>query len=297
MEQTLKSVIELTEETKVYLLSKSKTPVLPIKSLPLLNTKLWGLNRGRVVIVAGRTAMGKTALMTQFAQDISNNQDRTIYLSLEMPCKELIARNFCRKFKINNQEIEHGNFDKYIEKFDKFNKDSVADKIKYSDVLGANWSDIDTILNKMEKTKPSVVFIDHINHIKTSGINDKAVIDDYLTKLKECAIKHNITFVIGAQINRLGQGEKNPLPELHHLKGTGRLEEIADMCLLLFWPYYYDKSKPFDEYKIIIAKNRYGGTGIHDCKFLPQYSLFEEKQEIDNRAKQYNDSEQVIWEE
>lgn len=277
MEQTLVSALDIIDQTEVYLLSKPKTPVLPFSSMPILNHKLWGFNKGRVVIIAGRTAMGKTALMTQIAEDLGINKDRTIYLSLEMPVKELIARNFCRNREIDNQELEHGGFDKHVEEFGKFKKYACNSNIKYSEVLGANWIEIDNLIKSMESKKPQCIIIDHINHIKTQGTNDKATIDDYLTNLKSVAIKHGITFIIGAQINRLGQGEKNPLPELHHLKGTGRLEEIADLCLLLFWPYYYDKSKDFEDYKIIIAKNRYGPTGIHECLFYPQYSKFKEK--------------------
>ena len=148
--------------------------------------------------------------------------------------------------------------------------------LKYSDCIGMNWKQIDAMINECEINKPQAIVIDHVNHIKTSGLNDKAVIDDYLTNILTLSRKHGITFIIGAQINRISQNEKNNYPELHHLKGTGRFEEIADMVLLLYWPYYYDNRKPLDDYQIIIGKNWYGSTGIHECRFQPQYSLFEE---------------------
>lgn len=277
MEQTLINVIELSDSAEIYLLSKPKQPVLPITSLPLLNYKLWGLNKGRTVIVAGRTAMGKTNLMTQIAWDLGKNGNKTIYLSLEMPNKELYARCFSRQFRINNNELEHGNFDKFIKEHNSFKNSLVNINLHFSDCIGSNWKQIDELIMKMELNKPDCIIIDHVNHIKTSGINDKATIDDYLTNIHAMAQKHNITFIIGAQINRLGQSEKNPMPELHHLKGTGRLEEIADLVLLLYWEHYYNKSKPFEDYQIIVAKNRYGSTGVHDCTFKPQFSLFTEK--------------------
>ena len=292
MEQTLVTAQEITNQTEVYLLNKPKSPILPISSLPVLNNTLWGCNKGRVIIVAGRTAMGKTALMTQIAEDLGANKDRTIYLSLEMPLKELIARNFSRSQMIDNTELEHGNFDRHLEAFKRFKINTAENRVLYSEVLGATWKEIETIINNCEIKKPQCIIIDHINHIKTSGTNDKAIIDDYLTNIKAMAIKHNITFIIGAQINRLGQSDNNPMPELHHLKGTGRLEEIADLCLLLFWPFYYDRKKNFKDYQIIIAKNRYGRTGVHECDFLPQYSLFKEKNENHRIIRDTSESEE-----
>lgn len=281
----LKDISLVSEATEVYLLSKPKYPLLPINSLPKLNHKIWGLNKGRVIIVAGRTAMGKTALMTQMAWDLGMNKNRTIYLTLEMPEKELYARCFCRTMRVNNYEIEQGRFDEHIEKYKDFRKSHQNMTLKFSETIGKSWKQIDEILQKMEGSKPSCIIIDHINHIKSSGVNDKAVIDDYLTNIQEAANKYDITFIIGAQINRLSQSEKNPRPELHHLKGTGRLEEISDMVILLFWPYYYDKTKNIEDYEIIVAKNRYGATGVHDCSFYPQHSLFTEKNNVQKLNK------------
>ncbi len=280
MEQSLNSVNVIAEKTEVYLLSKPKSPLLPITSLPVLNRKIWGLNKGRIIVVTGRTAMGKTALMTQMAWDLGMNKDKTIYLTLEMPEKELYARCFCRNEKINNYEIEQGNFDKYQDKYKKFRQSHQNISLKFSETIGKSWKEIDEILKQMEGAKPDCILIDHINHIKGSTSNDKANIDDYLTNVQIIALKHNITFVIGAQINRLSQSEKSPRPELHHLKGSGRLEEVADMVLLLYWPYYYDNQKNIEDYEIIIGKNRYGATGVHKCNFYPQYSLFTDKSPI-----------------
>lgn len=288
MEQTLIDINQLADEANDYLLNKPKQPILPISSMPLLNHKLWGLNKGRVVIVAGRTAMGKTNLMTQMGWDIARN-NKVVYLSLEMPNKELYTRCFSRQYKIDNNELEHGNFAQYIKQHDGFKLSLKGMKLKFSEVIGSNWKQINELVLSMGESKPDCIIIDHINHIKTSGLNDKSVIDDYLTNIHLMAQKHNITFVIGAQINRLAQSDKNPMPELHHLKGTGRLEEIADLVLLLFWEHYYNKKKPFEDYQIIIAKNRYGSTGVHDCKFKPQFSLFYEGEKTETKKPSLED--------
>ncbi len=304
MEQTLNSVDLISEQTEVYLLSKPKSPLLPITSLPQFNTKIWGLNKGRIIVVAGRTAMGKTALMTQIGWDLGMNKDKTAYLTLEMPEKELYARCFCRNKKINNYEIEQGNFDKYQSQYKEFRKSHQNISLKFSQTIGKNWKEIDEILKTMEEKKPDCIIIDHINHIKGSTTNDKSNIDDYLTNIDIIRHRHNITFVIGAQINRLSQSEKSPRPELHHLKGSGRLEEISDMVLLLYWPYYYDPKRNIEEYEIIVGKNRYGSTGVHNCNFYPQYSLFSERvnivQKVNNKkdiTKSKINEDEIQWEE
>ena len=71
---------------------------------------------------------------------------------------------------------------------------------------------------------------------------------------------------------------ENKRPNLWQLKSSGTLEEHADTVLLGFWEHHYDNSKPFNDYDIIIAKQRNGMTGTVKVKFLAPNSRFEEKE-------------------
>lgn len=293
MKQKFQSFKELSIQTGDYLKSLPKHPVLPISSMPKLNKLLWGLGRGRILIIAGRTAMGKSALISQVAWDLAKNGSKVLYLNLEMPNNQVFLRCFSRNYKINNEELLHGNIDLYLDKYQLFCDDCKQLPLRISDCLGSTWEEIDQLFANMPE-KPDVIVVDHINHLKSNGNNDKTIIDDYLTNIHAISRKYNITVIIGAQINRLAGNQTNPFPELHHLKGSGRLEEIADMVWLLFWAYYYNRQKEINDYNIIVAKNRYGRTLLYDCNFYPQYSLFTDKNETNNH-KDMDQTNEERW--
>ncbi len=61
------------------------------------------------------------------------------------------------------------------------------------------------------------------------------------------------------------------------IHNSGVLEEHSDAVLLCFWEHFYNSEKPFNNYDIIIAKQRNGVTGKLRIKFFPQHYRFEEE--------------------
>jgi len=137
---------------------------------------------------------------------------------------------------------------------------------------GKTHQEIFSIIEKLN-VPIDAVFIDYVQMISSGGKNDKQAIDEYIKKLRNYAIKNNLCFVIGSQINRgTHDGGKIKKPEMWELKGSGALEEIMDMCFLVHWQHYYTKEKDiFNDYWIKVAKNREGKTGIFECKYEPEF--------------------------
>lgn len=278
---------------------------LGLASLPLLSKTIWGLGRGRLIIVAARTSQGKTAFMSQLNYDLALQRYRTVFLSLEQSVEEVCMRDFCREKRIDNQQILRGGFEKYKKEWEEHAAVSSIMHAEISDCLGKSWRDINKIIDDAKEKKPDVIFIDHINDIRSDDIRNKAAIDDYLINLRALSKKYNITFVIGAQISRAGQDDKDKIPQLHHLKETGKLEEIADMVMLLHWPYFSDRRKPKNEYMVLVAKHRFGNTGYHPAAFYPEWSLIAEVEPkiVEAKNDKYKPvgthipSEQINWQD
>lgn len=284
----------LDGKAEVKMMSYGEEMVLGLQSLPDLSNMLWGYDRGQIIVVAGRTSMGKSAFLMQNAYDFAKQGYKCVYLSLEMSEEALWIRNFCREKKINLYQIKRGGFKDLQSQWNDYKKQKVNFGI--SDCLGRNVKDIDNIIQKKLINKPDVIFIDHINEIRGENGSDKQAIDDYLTTLKTIAVHHNITFVIAAQINRISQDDKkSTMPMLHHLKSTGKLEEVANIVILLYWPWYYNSKKDKNIYNLIIAKNRDGWTGLHECNFFPEHLLFVEKDKYKKDIDAIKE-EEVVWE-
>jgi len=101
----------------------------------------------------------------------------------------------------------------------------------------------------------------------------KDAIDDYIKKLRNYAIQKNFCAIVGCQISRATHEQhKLRYPELWELKGSGEIEEAADLAFLLHWEYFYTREEESkNKYIIKVAKNRNGRTGIFECAFFPQY--------------------------
>lgn len=290
----LKSPEILNQSTEMMMLGYGKEPYLALNSLPEFSRIPWGYGKGRVIILGARTSQGKSAFLAQNSFDFAMQGKKVVFLSLEMSESSIWMRNFCREQRIDNYEILKGKFPEYKQQWSEF-KNKTKIKILVSDCLGKDWKEVNSLIEMMTTKKPDVVIIDHINDIRTNGINDKAILDDYILNIRRIAIHYGITFIIGAQINRAPQDDKDKTPQLHHLKGTGKLEEAADMVILLHWPHFYDQSKEKNDYLLIVAKNRHGKTGFHMANFYPEYSLIEEKSKSKTRYETKQPELTIEW--
>lgn len=282
----------LNQEAEVMMLGYGKEPYLGLKSLPEFTRIPWGYGKGRVIIIGARTSQGKSAFLAQNSFDLASQGYKVVMLSLEMSESSLWMRNFCREMKIDNYDILRGGFPDMKDKWETF-KSKTKIKIMVSDCVGKDWKEVNSIIESMPTQKPDVIIIDHINDIRLSGNNDRAIMDDYILNIRRIAIHNGITFLIGAQINRAAQDDKDQPPQLHHLKGTGKLEEAADMVVLLHWPYFYDKTKDIEKYLLLIAKNRHGKTDYKQVNFYPQFSLFKEVEQVEEYSSKFKKQETV----
>lgn len=264
-------------KTKKMLEARGQAPEIPIKSLPELNKKLWGLHPKKLTILGARTSNGKSAFALQLAWDIAKQNIPVLFLSLEMYEEDIIERLFCMAQKVDNYELLKGNFSEHIQSWWKFEKELEGTNLVITDMLGKTWQDVDKYLSELT-AKPKVIFIDHLQEAKHASLsNQKEVIDEYLKKMRLLAIRDNIALVICSQINRASQGENvGSEPQLHHLKNSGYIEEGADQIILLHWPYHYQKTGDRNKFIINVAKNRNGRTGWIDVCYQPEHYHFYE---------------------
>lgn len=244
--------------------------------MPDLDFKIWGIKRQKMTLIAARTSVGKSAFALQIAYDLALQGKRILFLSLEMTVEDMLERLFCYEYKIDNQELMRGNYSIHKDKFKKFSDDIKRLKFVFSDCIGKSWGEVDEILNTLNP-KPDAVFIDHINAIKISGNNAKSIIDDYIINIVRIAKHQNIAMVLCCQINRDNQKDDDKTPQLHELKGSGNLEESADIVIMLHWPFKYAKDGEKlnkNKYVIIVGKNRNGPTGYVNVHFTPEHYSF-----------------------
>ena len=260
---------------------KGKPPELPIKTLPALNNKLWGLSRKKLVVVGGRPSQGKSVWLLQIAYDFASQGFRVVFFSYEMSKEVCVERIICNQIKIDNFLLRTGNIDENTDK--KVNLFYI-DKLKKTkfiivESIGNTLPSFSQILNVFGNKRPDIVVIDYGNMVSAGPRQTrKEAMDEFIKGVRALAIHNNFCAIMGAQINRtVHEGGKMREPQVWMLKETGEFEQVADTIFLLHWPWLYDNSLPKNDYIIKVGKNRDGRTGRFECLFYPEFYKIVEK--------------------
>ena len=202
-----------------------------------------------------------------------------------MSKEQILERLLTQICLINNLDLREGRSkDELIEREKTFLAWIDNVKLLIDDKYGY---DFDKIVRIVELIKPDFVFIDYIQMISTKGYRSKLdAIEEYVRKIKELANEYNFGAILISQVNRTGvEGA-----EMQHLKWSGVLEEHADTVCMLKWDWSIQEPNKFI---VDVKKQRHGivKNGIV-IDFIPQYSLFKERNEETDKELSYKETRQ-----
>ncbi len=255
---------------------------LSITSLPTLNEKIWGLRKQKLVVVAGRPSQGKSTFAGQMAWDFAKDKKKVVLFSLEMTNQVFMERLLSNYCGIDNRLLFTGEVvnehDKYLGKINEFRSELNNTDLVLIESAGKTFEEIFNIIEGF--TSPvDVVVIDYLQMIKASKGRDKREsIDEYITQLREYAIKKNFCAILVSQINRgTHDTAKIKPPSIWELKGSGAIEEVADVIFLCHYEYKYTQNElDANKYLIVVGKNRDGRTGDFNCMCkMENYKIYE----------------------
>lgn len=221
-----------------------------------------GFHNSRLVIIASRPRIGKTALMLNIATNMADNKHRVGIFSLEMDKEELVDRMIASATGINSMRLSMGTgpggeeWGKIVEAGERM----TGYKIFMDDTGGLPIKELKKRIRNMKKDGIEIVFIDQLSKIRAdrrkSRFEQATEIVEELAWLKK---EVRMPIVLLAQINRRAEDRTDKKPTLADLKNTGQLEEDADIILIGHRPYEYDKKKDTETLAYWeIAKHRGG---------------------------------------
>lgn len=253
-----------------------------------LDNKIGGFQKGTLVILAARPAMGKTALAINIARNMAVDFHKPVAIfSLEMTASELTSRLISaetsiegRKFKANGKLSEAEK--EYIR--EKTNS-LVKAPIYIDDNPGLTIFELRAKCRRLkQKYDIQMVFIDYLQLMQggdavKSGNREQEI--SYISRqLKALSKELSIPILALSQLSRAVEtrgGSKKPV--LSDLRESGAIEQDADIVMFIYRPAYYGEGGEDDERlaKVIIAKHRAGETGEADLNFINQYVRFENR--------------------
>jgi len=274
-----------------------------------LDSKLGGMHKQDLVIIAGRPSMGKTALATNIAfhaaQNIQKKQLKSsvAFFSLEMSSEQLSTRILSEQSKIRSNDIRRGKVaEKEFEQFIETSK-NIADLPLYIDETPA--ITIAAISNRSRRIKRlfglDLIVVDYIQLMKSGNIRNEGrvqEISEITQGLKALAKQLNVPVLALSQLSRQVEQRDDKKPQLSDLRESGSIEQDADVVMFVYREaYYLERKEPslgsiehaewqqkMDDIshlaEIMIGKQRHGPTGNVKVEFEAQYTKFKD---LENR--------------
>lgn len=244
-----------------------------------LDYLLDGMQDGRVYVVAGRPGAGKTAFALALSDGLSRGDKHWFYFSLEMTGKSLAKRLLVRSSKVSNNKFRSGYFDEPDYAAIGAGIGKIQDiKLHVDETPSLSINQIRSRL-KAAQIKHKVIggiVVDHIGLVKkANGKTDTEAMNQIADDLLKLAKEFDCPMVELCQLNRGVEGRADKRPMMADLKQSGKIEENADVVMLLYRGDYYDKQEsPVTE--INVAKNRDGESNTVYLKHDMSLGNYEE---------------------
>jgi replicative DNA helicase len=285
-----------------------------------LDSKMGGLQRSDLVIVAGRPGMGKTALATNIAYNIAKAQRAEIqadgtsksvnggivgFFSCEMSAEQLATRILAEQTGIASSLIRRGGINQ--DEFEKIRDYTIQLEhlpLFVDETGGLSISQLTARARRLKRQKGlDVLVIDYIQLLQGTGRradNRVQEVTEITTSLKALAKELNIPIIALSQLSRQVENRDDKRPQLADLRESGSIEQDADVVLFVYREEYYLQNKEpkpgtveYEKWQtemslahrkaeVIIGKQRHGPTGTVKLQFDGQFTRFSDFVEEDN---------------
>jgi replicative DNA helicase len=279
-----------------------------------LDEKMGGLQASDLIIVAGRPAMGKSALATNISYHVAKNYkaeyqtDGSVKVldggvvglfSLEMSAEQLATRIIAEQSGISSERIRRGKITE-----DEFHRIvEVSRELQslplYIDATGG--LTIGQVAARARRLKRQrglgLLVVDYLQLLggSTRRAQEGRVqeVSEITTGLKALAKELNVPVIALSQLSRQVENRDDKRPQLADLRESGSIEQDADVVLFIYREEYYlarkeprpNTQEHFDWQEqmnkvtgiaeVIIGKQRHGPTGIVELQFDATLTKFQ----------------------
>jgi replicative DNA helicase len=276
-----------------------------------LDKLMGGLQRSDLIIIAGRPAMGKTALATNIAFHVaqslraSEKSENALYsgvvgfFSLEMSAEQLATRIMSEQSQISSSEIRRGkisddDFARIVE---------VAQELEHLPLYidqtgGITIAQLAARARRLKRQRGlGLVVVDYLQllsgSVRRASEGRVQEVTEITTGLKALAKELDVPILALSQLSRQVENREDKRPQLADLRESGSIEQDADVVLFVYREEYYaEREQPSQpntpEYSqwqdkmtrlagkadLIIGKQRHGPTGTVTLQFTPEYTRF-----------------------
>ena len=207
-----------------------------------------------LIIVAGRSSMGKSALLLYACYSAAAQGQSCLILTNEMPAEQIALRIAATMTGIPYVSALNG----WISNEQKIQLERAVDEVdrlplNIVDVAGDSVSAMRSLIRRWKRAelkagrKIGVVGLDYLQNIPGKGNSLYEKTSGIAGDLQTMQRTLNICLAVGCQIGRANEKEKDKRPAIHHLRDSGKIEEVADKILTVYRDAYYAEREPVQD--------------------------------------------------
>lgn len=257
-----------------------------------LDRKIGGFDRGQLIVIGGRPAMGKSAFLEYLQITTARAGQGSATFSYEMNASEFGVRAaaYMASERYSADRLEYSEFRQGI--FTERQGQRVAEAAEAAEklpaaIISASGMSVHDVASRARRIRMdferrgadlAILFVDYLQLVtpsqRYSGQRVQEV-GEISTALKAIAQQMNVCVVLLSQLSRQVEQRDNKRPRLSDLRESGNIEQDADLVLFLYREAYYLKQLPDPSIadlekldavqnvvEIIVDKQRHGDTGI-----------------------------------
>lgn len=241
-----------------------------------------GFQPGNLIILAARPSMGKSAFVTNIAENAAIEHRKPVALfSLEMSEAELAQRFVASQARIKGEDLRKGRvaenrWPKILEASQRL----AESPLYVDDSSDMSMLEVRAKARRLHQQNPGglgMIIVDYLQLLRPDGRVESRVeqVGQMSRGLKILARELQVPVIALSQLSRAVETRTDKRPILSDLRESGQIEQDADLVMFIYRDEYYDReSEREGEADIIIAKHRNGGLADIVLTFQKEYPKF-----------------------
>ena len=252
-----------------------------------LDTVTGGFQPGNLIIIAARPSMGKSALVTNIAENVALDKEnpRPVALfSLEMSEAELAQRFIASQASIKGDDLRKGKVrNENWQRVLRVANDYDSSKLYVDDSSDIGLLDIRAKARRLHQSLRDegglgLIIIDYLQLLRADSNYDSRVqqVGEMSRGLKILARELEVPVIALSQLSRGVESRNDKRPLLSDLRESGQIEQDADVVMFIYRDEYYNHEDSEDPgvSELIIAKHRNGALKNIRLTFQHEYPRF-----------------------
>ncbi|GMU76017.1 MAG: replicative DNA helicase [Gammaproteobacteria bacterium] len=240
-----------------------------------------GLQKGDLIIVAGRPSMGKTTLALNIAENAAFGSRLPVAVfSMEMSVDQLAFRMISSLGRVDQAHLRNGRFgDEEWPRIHGAVRQMADARIFIDDTPALTPTEVRSRARRLQKEHGlELIVLDYLQLMRVAGNaeNRATEISEISRSLKALARELKVPVIALSQLNRSVEQRQDKKPVMSDLRESGAIEQDADLIVFIYREEVYNQNTPRKGIAdITIAKQRNGPTGEFPLTFLGRYTRFE----------------------